>query len=72
MALQFIQLGLDAGAPEGLRVTGTMQNYMNGTGATFGVRVAYPSEAVADALTLGQIKAEILAKFQQDFPSLNT
>lgn len=72
MALQLTEIALDAWAPEGYRVTGTMVNYQNGTGGKFTVPVGYPSEVAADALTLGQIKADILTKFQQDFPSLNT
>ncbi|CAB3720667.1 hypothetical protein LMG1866_03778 [Achromobacter ruhlandii] len=72
MALQLTEISFDPGAPEGYRVSGTMVNYLNGTGAKFTVPAGYPSEVAADALTLGQIKADILARFQQDFPSLNT
>lgn len=72
MALQITEIAFDAGAPEGYRVTGTMLNFQNGTSGKFTARAGYPSEVAADALTLGQIKADILTKFQQDFPSLNT
>lgn len=75
MALQLTNLKVNVlpgmpGFPPSINAT--LTNHAGMTAATYDVRIEYPTMADLAAKTYGQIEAEFLAKFAQDYPGLGS
>ncbi|WP_025135946.1 hypothetical protein [Achromobacter sp. DH1f] len=70
MALQLTNLKVNVfmGIPPSINAT--LTNHAGMTGATYDVRIEYANMAELAAKTYGQIEAEFIAKFVQDYPGL--